>query len=236
MIDPFKLSALSRHAVGLWHEFKGLLLFLFLMVIFRSAVADWSDVPTGSMKPTIIEGDRIFVNKMAYDLRVPLTHHSLLRLAEPQRGDIIIFDSAMSELRLVKRVIGVPGDVVQVRDDVVYVNSEPLGYESTGELSTNENGALAEDVRETIQSNVAEGEREYTVRMQQGGRLSDFGPVKVPDDSYFVLGDNRDNSADSRVIGFVPRHEVVGRSSSVVLSLDYENSYLPRTERFFHPL
>ena len=73
MIDPFKLSALSRHAVGLWHEFKGLLLFLFLMVIFRSAVADWSDVPTGSMKPTIIEGDRIFVNKMAYDLRVPLT-------------------------------------------------------------------------------------------------------------------------------------------------------------------
>ena len=66
MIDPFKLSALSRHAVGLWHEFKGLLLFLFLMVIFRSAVADWSDVPTGSMKPTIIEGDRIFVNKMAY--------------------------------------------------------------------------------------------------------------------------------------------------------------------------
>ena len=233
---PFKLSALSRHAVGLWHEFKGLLLFLFLMVIFRSAVADWSDVPTGSMKPTIIEGDRIFVNKMAYDLRVPLTHHSLLRLAEPQRGDIIIFDSAMSELRLVKRVIGVPGDVVQVRDDVVYVNSEPLGYESTGELSTNENGALAEDVRETIQSNVAEGEREYTVRMQQGGRLSDFGPVQVPDDSYFVLGDNRDNSADSRVIGFVPRHEVVGRSSSVVLSLDYENSYLPRTERFFHPL
>ncbi len=236
MIDPFKLSALSRHAVGLWHEFKGLLLFLFLMVIFRSAVADWSDVPTGSMKPTIIEGDRIFVNKMAYDLRVPLTHHSLLRLAEPQRGDIIIFDSAVSELRLVKRVIGVPGDVVQVRDDVVYVNSEPLGYESTGELSTNENGALAEDVRETIQSNVAEGEREYTVRMQQGGRLSDFGPVQVPDDSYFVLGDNRDNSADSRVIGFVPRHEVIGRSSSVVLSLDYENSYLPRTERFFHPL
>ena len=233
---PFKLSALSRHAVGLWHEFKGLLLFLFLMVIFRSAVADWSDVPTGSMKPTIIEGDRIFVNKMAYDLRVPLTHHSLLRLAEPQRGDIIIFDSAVSELRLVKRVIGVPGDVVQVRDDVVYVNSEPLGYEPTGELSTNENGAVVEDVRETIQSNVAEAEREYTVRMQQGGRLSDFGPVQVPDDSYFVLGDNRDNSADSRVIGFVPRHEVVGRSSSVVLSLDYENSYLPRTERFFHPL
>ncbi len=241
MIDPFKLSALCRLATGAWHEFKGLLLFLLLMVMFRSAVADWSDVPTGSMKPTIIEGDRIFVNKMAYDLRVPLTHHSLVRLAEPQRGDIIIFDSAVSELRLVKRVIGVPGDVVQVRGDIVYVNAEALGYEPTGEVAVNDNGDAVEDMRETIQPSAtqldATGDaREYTVRMQDGGRLSDFGPVKVPDDAYFVLGDNRDHSADSRVIGFVPRHEIVGRSSSVVLSLDYENHYLPRTERFFHPL
>jgi len=236
MIDPVKLATLRRHATGLWHEFKGLLLFLLLMVMFRSAVADWSDVPTGSMKPTIIEGDRIFVNKMAYDLRVPLTHHSLVRLAEPQRGDIIIFDSAVSELRLVKRVIGVPGDVVQVRGDIVSVNGQQLGYESTGRALINEQGGVAEDLRESIHPNAVDAEREYTVRMRQGGRLSDFGPVRVPNDAFFVLGDNRDNSADSRVIGFVPRDEIVGRSSSVVLSLDYENAYLPRAERFFHSL
>lgn len=236
MIDPVKLAVLRRHASGLWHEFKGLSLFLVLMVMFRSAVADWSDVPTGSMKPTIIEGDRIFVNKMAYDLRVPLTHLSLVRLGEPQRGDIIIFDSAVSELRLVKRVIGVPGDVVQVRGDIVSVNGQQLTYESTGQVLTNENGDEVEDMRESIHPNAVDSAREYTVRMRQGGRLSDFGPVRVPDDAFFVLGDNRDNSADSRVIGFVPRHEIVGRSSSVVLSLDYENAYLPRAERFFHSL
>src|SRR5690606_17182877 len=73
----------------LWRDNRSLVIFLLLMLLFRSAVADWNEVPTGSMKPTIIEGDRILVNKLAYDLRVPFTHISLLKLADPQRGDII---------------------------------------------------------------------------------------------------------------------------------------------------
>ncbi|MDP1932807.1 MAG: signal peptidase I [Gammaproteobacteria bacterium] len=238
MIDPDKLHNLKRYTANFWMEFRAVAVFLVLMIAFRSAVADWSDVPTGSMKPTIIEGDRIFVKKLAYDLRLPLTHISLLRLADPQRGDIIIFDSAVSELRLVKRVIGVPGDVVEVRSDVVYVNGEPLHYSLVEDASDFDGSDFARDMRESIQAdNSGDNDlREYTVRMTRGGRLSSYGPVEVPDDSYFVLGDNRDNSADSRVIGFVPRSEIVGRSDSVVLSLDYENSYLPRTERFFHTL
>lgn len=238
MIDPDKLLQLKRLLATAWVEFRSIAVFLVLMVVFRSAVADWSDVPTGSMRPTIIEGDRIFVKKLAYDLRVPLTHISLARLADPQRGDIIIFDSAVSELRLVKRVIGVPGDVIEVRRDVVHVNGEPLAYSPVPGDSEPDASRYVQDMRESIRvADAAEADlREYTVRLSRGGRLSTYGPVEVPDDSYFVLGDNRDNSADSRVIGFVPRSEIVGRSDSVVLSLDYENSYLPRTERFFHTL
>lgn len=238
MIDPNKLARLKRWAALAWQETKSVAVFVILMVVFRSAVADWSDVPTGSMKPTIIEGDRIFVNKIAYNLRIPLTHISLVRLADPQRGDIIIFDSAVSELRLVKRVIGVPGDVVEVRSDIVYINGQQLAYRHPSAAGEVDASGYVTDMLESLDPVAGAGgrEHEYTVRLTQGGGLSDFGPVKVPEDSYFAMGDNRDNSADSRVIGFVPRHEIVGRSSSVVLSLDYNNAYLPRMDRFFHSI
>ncbi len=238
MIDPHKFARLKHWAAIGWQETKSVAVFVVLMVVFRSAVADWSDVPTGSMKPTIIEGDRIFVNKIAYNLRIPLTHVSLVKLSDPQRGDIIIFDSAVSELRLVKRVIGVPGDVVEVRRDIVYINGQQLAYRHPVAMGEVDASGYVTDMLESLSPvGDAEGrEHEYTVRLTKGGGLSDFGPVKVPEDSYFAMGDNRDNSADSRVIGFVPRHEIVGRSSSVVLSLDYDNSYLPRMDRFFHPI
>jgi len=100
-----------------WREYRGLAVFLVLMAIFRSALADWNVVPTGSMKPTIVEGDRILVNKLAYDLKIPLTHISLHRFADPMRGDIVVFDSRAAATRLVKRVIGLPGDTVQMRDN-----------------------------------------------------------------------------------------------------------------------
>jgi len=82
------------------------------MIVFRSAVADWNVVPTGSMQPTIKIGDRILVDKLTYDIRLPLTHVSLLHLADPQRGDIVVLDSHAARERLVKRVIGLPGDEV----------------------------------------------------------------------------------------------------------------------------
>jgi signal peptidase I len=98
------------------HDYRGFALFVFLMIIFRSALADWNVVPTGSMKPTILEGDRILVNKLAYDFKIPLTHISIYKFADPKRGDIVIFDSKLADTRLVKRVIGLPGDTVEMRD------------------------------------------------------------------------------------------------------------------------
>jgi len=89
-----------------WHTNKLFFIVIALMFAFRSAVADWNTVPTGSMLPTIVQGDRILVNKVAYDIRVPFTNISLVQLADPARGDIVIFDSHVADERLVKRVIG----------------------------------------------------------------------------------------------------------------------------------
>lgn len=206
-----------------WKENKTFVLFIALMCIFRSAVADWNHVPTGSMKPTIIEGDRILVNKMVYDIRLPFTHISLLKLADPKRGDIVIFDSQISGKRLVKRVVGIPGDMVAMKDNILYINGERISYKDS-----------TINPQDKIEDLVGV---EHFVRIEpSGSRLSNFSPVKVPAGQYLALGDNRDNSSDSRVIGFVPRSEIVGRARKVVMSLNYDNYYIPRSNRFFHTL
>ncbi len=104
---------------GFWRGIRGPFTFLVLMVLFRSAVADWNVVPSGSMLPTIREGDRIFVDKLAYDLRIPLTHIAIAHLHDPQRGDIVTVDSSAAHELLVKRLIGVPGDSIAMRDNVL---------------------------------------------------------------------------------------------------------------------
>ncbi|MFT5083765.1 MAG: signal peptidase I [Lentisphaeria bacterium] len=209
----------------LWTENRTFILFIALMIVFRSALADWNEVPTGSMKPTIVEGDRIWVNKLAYDLRIPFTHFSLLKRGDPKRGDIVVFDSEVSDKRLVKRVVGIPGDTIRLEDNVLYINGFALDYQ---EISVSDSST---DKREDLLG------VKYVVRVDNSSsQLSSFSAVVVPVDHYLAMGDNRDNSADSRVIGFVPRNEIIGRTKSVVLSFNYDNYYIPRSDRFFIPL
>jgi len=210
----------------LWREYRGFTLFVILMVIFRSALADWNTVPTGSMKPTILEGDRIFVNKLAYDLRVPLTHVSIFRIADPKRGDIVVFDSKAADTRLVKRVIGLPGDIVEMQDNRVRINGVEARYSNV------------EYTAEAIFAVESYAGMTHRIEMAPTGvsYFSSFGPVKVPQGHYLVLGDNRDDSADSRVRGFIPREEIVGDARTVVLSVNYDRYYLPRVDRFFRDL
>lgn len=217
----------TKHKLGgVWRENRGFALFVVLMIVFRSALADWNDVPTGSMKPTIVEGDRIFVNKLAYDLRIPLTHISVLKLSDPKRGDIVVFDSKSAGLRLVKRVIGLPGDIVEMADNRLTINGVAARY------------SKVERAMGVIFAVETYGDMTHRIEIVPEGRgyLSSFGPVTVPPGQYLVLGDNRDDSADSRVHGFVPRDEIVGDSRTVVVSLDYDRHYLPRRGRFFHDL
>src|SRR5690349_1196442 len=111
-----------------WYEARPILVMLVVLFSFRSAVADYNVVPSGSMKPTIIEGDRIFVNKLAYDLKIPFTRIHIAQWADPKRGDVVVFDRPSDGVRLVKRVIGVPGDKVELRDNHLFINGEPATY------------------------------------------------------------------------------------------------------------
>jgi signal peptidase I len=213
----------------LWRDNKSLIAFLFLMVLFRSAIADWNVVPSGSMLPTIREGDRILVDKMAYDLRIPFTHVALARWSEPQRGDIVTIDSSAAHELLVKRVIGVPGDVVALRDNVLFVNGVRAGYQPLAVAPMADSpGSPGKYLTERFDG-VA-----HVVRLSEDAPSprSSFGPVVVPPGEYLMLGDNRDDSADSRYFGFFPRDEVMGRTRRVAYSLDSDHYYLPRADRF----
>ena len=207
---------------------RGFFLFLLGMLVFRSALADWNTVPTGSMQPTILIGDRIVVDRMAYDLRLPFTHVSLLHRADPQRGDIVIIDSAATGERLVKRVIGVPGDTVALRGNVLYVNGHAARYQPAHVA-----GIAADQTLPASYALESLGGPGHLVRLSRylPSPASNYGPVTVTAGQYLALGDNRDDSYDSRFFGFVPRKEIVGRARFVALSLDPARHGLPRTDR-----
>jgi len=219
-------------------EYRGMMLFLGLMLIFRSACADWMTVPTGSMNPTIVEGDRVLVNKHAYGWRIPFTMARVTQGANPQRGEIAVFYSPADGKRLVKRVIGVPGDVIEMRDDVLFINGNAMHYSKDAhshvlvdETSQQSHLFFTEALQSTDRT------INHTV-MILPDRLAmrNFGPVKVTADHYFMMGDNRDNSGDSRYFGLVPRDSFVGRANKVVASLNPDKWYLPRSDRFWQPL
>ncbi len=214
-----------------WREdIRPLLIFAVVMFSLRSSLADWNKVPTGSMKPTILEGDRVWVNKLAYDLKVPFTTWHIAEWSNPQRGDVVVFFSPKDGTRLVKRVIGLPGDTVELRNEQLVINGQPVDYatlktEIPGQLSSNEqsHGIFATEKLP---------EHSHAVMALKGVQaMRTFGPVHVADGHYFMMGDNRDNSFDSRYFGAVDRGQIVGRVSSVVLSFDKENYWLPRWNR-----
>jgi len=208
---------------------KGFITFMLCLLVFRSAVADWNVVPTGSMQPTIRIGDRILVDKLAYDVRLPLTHVSLMHLADPQRGDIVVLDSPAANERLVKRVIGLPGDEVAMRGNVLFINGRPAVYTASRYTG------IHDDLRDPAHYETERyGSVRHAIRLsdRRPSPASSFGPVRVLAGEYLLLGDDRDNSMDSRYFGFFPRNEIAGRARHVVVSLDPKHHYLPRRERF----
>ena len=213
-------------------EAKPLLVTVLVLFAFRSAIADWNDVPTGSMKPTIIEGDRVFVNKLAYDLKVPFTTWHIAQWDNPKRGDIVVFFSPADGQRLVKRVIGLPGDRIELKNNQLFVNGEAVKYDSLPQKTVEELPS-GEQAKHSYATEELAGHSHPVMATPALPAPRTFGPVIVPEGKYFMMGDNRDNSFDSRFYGCVDRDRIVGRASAVVLSLDYADHYLPRWHRFF---
>jgi signal peptidase I len=220
---------------GFWREWRGSIAFLLFMLVFRSAWADWMHVPTGSMNPTIVEGDRIVVDKHVYGLRIPWTLVRVTEGRDPRRGEIVVFDSPADGTSLVKRVIGEPGDVVALDDRGLVINGRRAHY-AAGDPARLE--PMLAETRARNPRNYRESGilPEHDVLDFPYLQNRDFGPVRVPEGTYLMLGDNRDNSADSRFIGFVPRRNIVGRATSVPVSFDPDRYYLPRGNRWFVPL
>ena len=207
------------------------------LIIFsvRSSLADWSDVPTGSMKPTILEGDRVYVNKLAYDLKVPFTTRHIAEWSNPRRGDIVVFFSPRDGTRLVKRVVGLPGDTIELRNDALVLNGQAVEYQAIAEERLH--GLAVADLASSVFSvERLAGQPHAVAAIPAAPALREFGPISVPEGHYFMMGDNRDNSFDSRYFGPVERKRIVGQATAVALSFDRENYWFPRWQRFFTAL
>ncbi|MBC7453018.1 MAG: signal peptidase I [Massilia sp.] len=212
---------------------KGFLMFLVLFGIFRTAIADWNPIPSGAMRPNLLEGDVVLVNRLAFDLKLPLTDVILARLGEPRRGDVVTFSSPKDGTRLIKRIIALPGDVVEMRDEHLIINGAAATYSLAREAQEPLAGAMsiALHLTETI------GAEQHQIQLlSQVEAMRDFAPVTIPPEQFLMLGDNRDNSADSRFIGLVPRAKLIGRAERVLVSADMLGNWMPRTGRFGMPL
>jgi len=231
-----KIRKVTKHICRLWKEWRMTIFFLvFIVVPVKSSLADWNWVPTGSMNPTILEGDLIYVDKIAYDLRFPLTFYRLAKWSDPQRGDIVVCFSPDDETRLVKRVIGRPGDTIELRNNTLFLNGEPAGYTKIDSKYTEHlSGKLKEKCILAMED--LDGLAHAVMSTPLIAAVRNFGPVTVPQDSYFVMGDNRDNSRDSRYFGFVERKSIVGKAKGIISSFDITDKYQPRFKRFFASL
>lgn len=241
----------SKH---FWTDGPGSFVVAVLIALtIRWAFVEAYVIPSPSMLPTLLIHDHIFVNKFVYGLRVPFTDHWMAHFESPKRGDVVVFRYPDNpSIFYIKRVIGVPGDKIYFENGNLYVNDNlvkndiPDG-ERIRDFAWLRNSDFLVDGQGGI-SNYNEyeetlGHRTFPVLLKKDGEESVFGPVIVPPNSYFMMGDNRDNSNDSRFWKhtFVPRDYLVGRAMFVWLSCRKDFSVIPicdpatiRWRRFFH--
>ena len=223
-----RLASAFRYLFREW--IKPLALVAAIVFPLKSAVADWNWVPTGSMRPTILEGELVFINKLAYDLKVPFTTRHLAQWGNPQRGEIAVFYSPQDGTRLVKRVIGLPGDKIALHANRLTINGQPVAWSTASEgwrtyatpLEKNEAAILTETLGHVSHP---------IMSLPHQPAHRDFAEVTVPSGQYFMMGDNRDRSYDSRYFGFVPRERFLGQANAVLLSFDTDHYLLPRFSR-----
>lgn len=227
-------SILSRYAKTVYREtIESILVAFIAAMILRIFVVQAFRIPTGSMKDTLLIGDFLLVNKFMYGVRTPdriplidveIPHFHLPALKEPRRGDIIVFKYPQDmKLDYIKRCVALPGQTVEIRNGILYIDNKPEGNSKpVGEKYDSEEGRSIRYFQITMENG-----KKFTIRHFQGWEYENYGPIKVPEGHYFMMGDNRDNSADSRSWGFLPRDNIVGEALIIYWSWDKNVTLYP---------
>ncbi len=222
-----------------WIEYSGSFFPIIAMVfVLRSFLWEPFKIPSSSMVPTLLVGDFILVNKYAYGIRLPIINKKVIDIGNPQRGDVMVFKypKDMSQ-DYIKRVIGVPGDTISYENKRLTVNGKPVAYTPMDDYLDDQHPVYHKQFTETMATEG--GSRTHQILNTDGKRVFDLGTVEnfphreacdysydkftciVPEGNYFMMGDNRDNSADSRYWGFVPDKNIVGKA--IVVWMNFGN-------------
>ncbi len=205
---------------------------IFIVLILRSFLVEPFRIPSGSMMPTLLIGDFILVNKFSYGIRLPVLNKKIIELGEPQRGDPVVFRYPVQpQDDYIKRVVGVPGDTIYYKDKTIYLNGQAMGQTKVGHYAGFGSGVRLTGTLKYVEN--LDG-IEHTIlidpklpNLVAGCHFLARGPITVPEGHYFVMGDNRDHSNDSRCWGFVPDENLVGKAFGIWMNWDSELKGFP---------
>ena len=205
------VAALAREPLLIEYA-KSFFPVLLIVLVLRSFLMEPFQIPTGSMIPTLEVGDFILVNKYAYGIRLPVIGTKIMDVAAPERGEVMVFIPPHEDKYYIKRVIGLPGDTVRYEGRDLYINGELISKEVKGAIQVDTNvGALPG----TLYTETINGIEHATQHIDGVGQRRSRTSWVIPNGHYFMMGDNRDNSSDSRVWGAVPEKDIVGKAVAV---------------------
>ncbi|MCP4766006.1 MAG: signal peptidase I [Gammaproteobacteria bacterium] len=204
---------------------------LLAVLVLRAFLVEPFRIPSGSMMPTLLVGDFIVVNKFSYGLRLPVTHHQITEGDRPQHGDVVVFRYPKDESQdYIKRVIGLPGDQVSYYNRRLSINGKPLEievdelYQGLGDVNRMQSASGCDRAGARCQVYIeSTAEVDYTVMTNPASAYGINGEVVVPEGHYFVMGDNRDHSNDSRIWGYVPEENLVGKATRIWMHWDWRD-------------
>lgn len=211
-----------------FNNYKYIIILIINILIIRSFIVEPFRIPSGSMIPTLLIGDFIITNKFIYGLKIPIINKTILKINEPEKGDIIIFKHK-NKKKYIKRIIGMPGDTIEYTNKHFIINNIQIKEKKiSNNIEFEQNAFIIESIDK---KEFLSPKKEYKIKKYKNiNHEYKYVKLTIPKDSYFVVGDNRDNSEDSRTWGLVNKKNIIGKAILIWVSFDTENKTL-RTER-----